>query len=235
MYDDPSSEIDLGRQRTLGQIVTAAGRLYWRHALMLFCLAGIVVIPFQIVVVALEHGHGSLKVGTEAVLLLAELALIDPCVAAVQVQVVLDLGTGRRPDLIDVLRRGFWVLPVVAAAEIVAGIGIAIGAIFFIIPGILLAVRWGVVAQAAAVEQTNWPGALRRGGQLARFNYWRIFGILVLVGVINQIPAEITGTGKHVVAVVLGVIVAILVHSFGTLLNNLLYFDLRARESTRVA
>jgi len=96
---------------------------------------------------------------------------------------------------------------------------------------VLLAIRWAVVAQVAAIEHTNWPTALSRSGKLARRNYWRILGILVMVLLLNEIPAGIIGSGKHLGATIIGIALATLVHSFGTLLTNLLYFDLRAREN----
>ncbi len=201
--------------------------------LLFLFLAGIVVVPYEVVVVLLEHGKGGTPIGTELVLMLVELALIDPSISAVQVQALLDLGDGEHPQVKDVIRRGLTVLPVVAAAEIIAGIGIAVGVLFFIIPGVILALRWAVVAQVAAVERTNWPNALRRSAQLARRNYWRIFAILVTVGVLNEIPADVTGTGNHLGRTMLGIALAILVHSFGTLMMSLLYFDLRAREASR--
>jgi hypothetical protein len=235
MLGEPITDLDLGRQRKLGEILGTAIRLYGRAPLLFLFLAGIVVVPYEVVVVLLQHGKGGLAVGSELILALVELALIDPCVAAVQVQAVLSIGDGERPQIPDVIRRGLIVLPVVAAAEIVAGLGIALGALFFVIPGVLLAIRWAVVAQVAAVEHTNWPTALRRSGQLARRNYWRIFGILLIVGILNEIPADITGSGNHLAATIIGIALAILVHSFGTLLTNLLYFDLRARENAPLA
>jgi hypothetical protein len=231
---DPTTDLDLSSSRTIGQILGTGLRLYLQLPLLFLFLAGIVVVPYEVVVVLLEHGNRGASVGTELVLLLVELALIDPCVAAVQVQAVLDLGDGQRPQVRDVIRRGLAVLPVVAAAEIVAGIGIALGAVFFIIPGVILAIRWAVVAQAAAVEHTDWPGALRRGAELARHNYWRILGLVLIVGILNQIPADVTSSGKHTVATIIGIALAILVHSYGTLVMNLLYFDLRVREATAV-
>jgi hypothetical protein len=231
---DPTTDLDLSGPRTIGQILGTGLRLYLRLPLLFLSLAAIVVVPYEVVVVLLEHGKGGLPVGTELLLVLVELALIDPCIAAVQVQVVLDLGEGRRPQITDVIRRGLAVLPVVAAAEIIAGIGIAIGVLCFVIPGVLLALRWAVVAQAAAVERTDWPGALRRSAQLARRNYWRILGLVFIVGILNEIPADVTGPGKHLGVAIIGIVLAILVHSFGTLVTNLLYFDLRAREATAV-
>jgi hypothetical protein len=225
-----TTELSLDDQRTIGQIFRTALRLYAQLPLLFVFLAGIVVVPYEVVVVLLEHDKGGLSVGTELVLLLVELALVHPCIAAIQVQAIIDLGEGKPPQIIDVIRRGLTVLPVVAAAVIVAGIGIAIGTLFFVIPGVILALRWAVVAQVAAVERTDWLTALRRGGELTRLSYWRILGLLVVVGILNQLPADVIGSANQLVATIAGVAVAILVHSFGTLATNLLYFDLRTRQ-----
>ncbi len=230
-----STELDLKRPRPIIDILATALQLYGRQPLLFLLLAGIFVVPYEVIVVLLEHGKGSVTLGTELVLLLVQLALVDPCIAAVQVQALLDLGDGQQPRIGDAINRGLYVLPVVAAAEIIAGIGIAVGVLFFIIPGLILALRWAVVAQVAAVERTNWPTALRRSAELTRRNYWRIFAILVMVGIMNQIPADVTGTGKRLGATLIGVALAILAHSFGTLMTSLLYFDLRAREATPLA
>jgi hypothetical protein len=235
MLGQPITDLDLERQRTLGEILGTALRLYARAPLLFLFLAGIVVLPYQIAVVLLEHGKAQSSVGTAFLLGLLGLALINPCIAAVQVQAILDLGQGERPRVGDVIRRGLNVLPVVAAADIIAGIGVAIGLVCFIVPGLFLAIRWSVVAQAAAVERTDWPTALRRSGQLARRNYWRILGLLFIAGLLNEIPADVTRTGSHLGLTIVGIALALLAGSFGTLLINLLYFDLRARENPPVA
>jgi len=235
MLGEPITDLDLGRQRRLREIIGTALRLYGRSPLLFLCLAGILVVPYQVTVVLLEHGKGQSSAGTAFLLGLIGLALINPCVAAVQVHAILDFGQGERPQVADVIRRGLSVLPVVAAAEIIADIGIAIGLVCFAIPGVLLAIRWAVVAQAAAVERTDWPTALRRSGQLARRNYWRILGLLFIVGILSEVPADVIGTGSHLGSTIVGIALALFAGSFGTLLVNLLYFDLRARENARVA
>jgi hypothetical protein len=231
MLKDGLTDLDLRRPRTIAEILGASLRLYARLPLLFIFLAGIVVVPYEVVVVVLSNGRGTLSVSTELILLLIELALIDPFIAALQVQALVTMGDGERPEIKDVIRRGVAVLPVVAAAEIIAGIGIAVGVLFFIIPGLILALRWAVVAQVAAVEHTNWPTALRRSGELARRNYWRILMILVIVGILNELPADVTGSAGHTGPVIAGIALAVIVHSFGTLLTSFLYFDLRARES----
>jgi hypothetical protein len=206
-------------------------RLYGRDGLLFLLLAGIVVVPYEVVVVLLESGKHGAGLGTELILVLVDLALIGPGVAAFQVHAILSLGSGERPRIPDVLRRGVVALPVVAAAEIIAGLGEALGLLCFLIPGLIAAVRWAVVAQAAAVERVNWPTAITRSTALTRGNFWRVLGVLLIAAVLNDLVSGIIGAGSGAGAIAVGIALAILVHSFGTLLTSLLYFDLRAREN----
>jgi hypothetical protein len=138
------------------------------------------------------------------------------------------------PRFVEVIRRSIRVLPVVVAAEIIAGIGIVLGLIAFVVPGVILALRWAVVAQVAAVEQTDWPTALRRSARLTNRNYLRILGILVLIALVNltltNVVGQLIGTGRDPAQVVAGIAVVIIESSFQALTTAILYFDLRARE-----
>jgi len=228
--NQPTS-LDLGHPRTIFEIIRDGARLYASRPLLFIFLTAIVIVPYQVAVVLIESGPGNVKVGTALVLLLINLALVGPCIAALQIEAVLSLASGEHPNLPSVLKMGLTVLPVVAAAEIVAGLSIALGLVCFVIPGIVIGVRLAVVAQSAAVERTDWPGALRRSFQLTSRNAWRILGLLVINGLINEIPSEITGTGAHLGSTVVGIALAVLVQAFVTLTINLLYFDLRARQT----
>jgi hypothetical protein len=228
-----NADLDLNRPRTIGEIFRTAVQVFVRSPLLFLFLAGIVVVPYEVVVLLLSHGKGSLSTGTEFVVLLVALALVNPTVAALEVQAVLSLAEGQRPQLADVFRRALVVLPVVAAAEIIASLGTAAGFICFFVPGLILALRWAVVAQVAAVEHTNWPTAIRRSGELARGNYLRIFAVLLMVAVANLIVSLVIG--KNSGSAVLGIALAIVAQSFSTLLTSFLYFDLRAREATSIA
>jgi hypothetical protein len=123
---------------------------------------------------------------------------------------------------------------VVVAAEVMATLGIALGFVAFVIPGIVLALRWSVVAQAAAIEQQGWLPALRRSGQLARGHYWHIFGLLFITGLFTAIltrgaAAIPLGSSSGAGSVAFGIAVHTLTASFAALTLALLYFDLLAR------
>jgi hypothetical protein len=127
------------------------------------------------------------------------------------------------------------VLPEVAAAVIAAGLGIGLG-LLLIIPGILLALRWSVVAQVAAVDHEGWLPALKRSGELARGHYWHVAGLILitalLTGGVELAAAAIPlGSTSGAVSVALGILVRTITASFTALTLALLYFDLRARSA----
>jgi hypothetical protein len=232
---------DLGQPRTIAEVLGTAVMLYVRFPLLFLGLASAVVVPYQLVVLlvtkAAPLGQQSASPGTLFTLLLVEFALVAPLVSALQVRAVLTIGEHEQPRFADVMRRSLKALPVVAAAEIIAGIGIGVGLILFIIPGLIVALRLAVVAQVAAIEQTDWPGALRRSFALTARNSWRILAILASIALVNltltNLGGAVIGTKAHPAEVVAGIAILVLESSFQALTLAVLYFDLRARENWR--
>ena len=197
------------------------------------------VVPFEIVVlVATNTVHGgNLTTHQERRLLLlyaVDFVLVIPLVSALQAHAVLLIGQGQRPHLGEVFRRTLRTLPTVVAAWIITSIGVGIGFVVFLIPGIWLLLRLYVVAQTAAIEGADWPTALRRSFLLTRGSSWRILGTLVIIGLINltleNVLGHATSSNGDALADIVAVVVVLLAQSFSALVSALLYFDLRARE-----
>jgi hypothetical protein len=229
----PTTDLDLSSPRTVGHILDAAFRVYSRRPLLFISLAAIVLIPYGVATVLVAHAK-HVSAATDFVILLADLAVVNPFVSALQMQAVMDLGSGNRPAVSDVIRRGVRVLPVVAAADIVAGIIEFAGLLVFVIPGVFAAIRLAVVAPAAAAERISWPDALRRSAGLTRGNSWRVLGLLAIQGVLSYLALSIESASSIAVAIA-GAALWVVAQSFCTLLINLLYFDLRARKVAPVA
>lgn len=225
--------IDLGSPRTVGEILDVAFKTYSRRPLLFIALAAIVLIPYSVVTVLVANAK-HVSFGTEVVLLLAELAVVNPFVSALQMQALTDLGAGSRPAMRDVVRRGLAVLPVVAAADIIAGLAELAGLAIFVVPGLIAAIRFAVVAPAAACEQIKWPEALTRSLSLTRGNAWRVLGVLLIQAVLLSLVTALSRANSLAVAVA-GIALWVVAQSFCTLLINLLYFDLRARQVAPVA
>lgn len=230
--------------RSAHQLVVGAFALYRRYPLLFLVLAAGVIVPYEVIVLAATgagpFAHASLSLGVGSLLTLIELALIGPLVSALHVHAVAEVRRGRDPQFAPVALQGLRVLPVVAAATIIAWLGITLGFFALIVPGIILSLRWYVVAQAAAIEHEGWLPALRRSRELTAGHYRHIMVFAIYVTLITIVPTLLVGFafGHHsttVASFLVGVLLQIVTWSFGALATALLYFDLRARHEVSLA
>jgi hypothetical protein len=87
-------------------------------------------------------------------------------------------GKGARlgPALADGLRYFFFLFLV----AVLTGIGVVLGLILLVIPGIYLAVRWMVAAPALVAEGLGPTSAMGRSGELIRGHWWWSFALVLL-------------------------------------------------------
>jgi hypothetical protein len=235
---DNGPPIDVLRPRSVAQILGAALSLYRRYPVLFVVLALAVTAPYELVVLAAlgtaPIGGHSDNASTALILVLVDVALVGPLISALYAHAVVLIARNERPSIVTVVSRVVRVLPVVVAAQIVAGIGIGIGLLAFIIPGIYLLIRWVVVAQAAALEHTDWMGALRRSGELVRGNFAHVFGVVVVTTAVNlglsEAAGAVSGYKTQATDVIIGIAVGTIIRSFAALTTAILYFDLLARE-----
>ncbi len=238
MIEEQSPSVDLTRPRSVLEVAGSALALYARYPLLFAALALAVIAPYELIVLAVTHaaplGQQHTRASTAFTLFLLDFALVAPLVSALHVNAVALIGSGQQPKLVSVAQQGLRALPVVAAAQIIAGLGIGLGLIALVLPGIILALRWAVVAQVAATERTDWQGALRRSHQLTTNHYVHVFGVLVVASAADYALAlggqAIAGTGHRVGAVVLGIALVTIARSFTALATAMLFFDLVARQ-----
>ena len=156
------------------------------------------------------------------------------------VKLVQDLEDGRRDEELSSLFSGvgpvFWSLLAVA---ILAGIGIAIGLVLLIIPGLILLTIWSVVVPVVVLER---PGVFRsfgRSRELVRGFGWPVFGTLVIAYLIvigvafvaALIAAPLGDLGQAIV----NWLFTALTMPLAALVSAVLYFRLRAAHGEAAA
>jgi hypothetical protein len=232
---------EIERPRSVAQIIGEALDIYQRYPLLFLTLALGVIAPYDLGVLAVA-GQGPLasgsnqNTGVALLLLLLDTAMVGPLISALHIHAVVVIGQGGKPRFKQVVPRALRVLPVVVAAVIVSTFGIGLGFLALIVPGILLALRWSVVGQVAAVEHEGWIPSLRRSQELTRENYGHIFGLLLIVGLMSSAitaGAEIIplGSSSGAASVAVGIATKTITASFSALTLAILYFDLRARST----
>jgi len=153
---------------------------------------------------------------------------------------------GRAVVIGEAIRRGlsrFW--PIVGLA-ILQWLGITIGFLLFIVPGIMLAIRWSVALPACVVEGLGPTASMGRSAELTKGYRWKVFGIYLLImiiaiiflGIIGALVAGLFGSTFTAGAVergitigtVLWLIVTAIYTAYFNIIVVMMYHDLRAAK-----
>jgi hypothetical protein len=147
----------------------------YRHQFVVLAGTALILYAIQLVINLLLGSSASLAL---TILFFALAILYQGMV----VQLVQDVQDGRRDHSVGDLIRGvepvFWPL---VAVSILAGLGLAIGFILLIIPGLILMVLWSVVAPVIVLERPGVFAAFGRSRELVRGNGWNVFAVIVIV------------------------------------------------------
>jgi hypothetical protein len=164
----------------LSGVLDEAWRMYRAHALHLLAIAFVVYLIAAVIValLALIGPFGSLL--GEIVELIAVFLLQAALVKAVQ-----DVRDGRVDLSVgETVSAAVPYLFPVAVAAILAGIGITIGLLLIIVPGLILITFWAVIIPVIVIEGSRPLASFGRSQRLVRGHGWHVFGTLVLVFVI---------------------------------------------------
>ena len=72
-------------------------------------------------------------------------------------------------------------LPALVISAVVSTIGIVLGTIALIVPGLLLMARWALVVPLIVLEGVGWRESLSRSNTLVRGRTWSVAGIFVVL------------------------------------------------------
>jgi ABC-type Fe3+ transport system permease subunit len=202
------------------------------------------VVPLDVLTLGIASGQltdydSEYSFGGGGGYVLAYFLLATPLITAGHVTAVIDIGAGRKPSVGESLARAGQVLLPLIGALLLAALGMLLGFLALVIPGIYLYVRWYVTAQSIVAERRGPIDGLSRSWELAQDNWWRLFGISIVIGLISGLLSALFGLPISLLAdeydsgplLVLGTIVSdAAVLSFTALAATLVFFDLRARH-----
>jgi hypothetical protein len=153
-----------------------------------------------------------------------------------------DILDGRRDHTLGSLFASVTpVLLTLIGAGILAGIGIAIGFVLIIVPGLILLTIWSVVAPAIVAERKGVFDAFGRSRELVRGHGWQVFGVivvlfllqLVLGGIVQAIFRSASDTFASFA--ISDLIVRVLVAPLSALAAAVMFFELKRLHGQPVA
>lgn len=241
------TQLQLRQVRDVGALFRDALAVFGRHARLFILLSAAVVVPADLIVegIGLEmltsSYDSSPTLAEAAVPTIVEFLVVTPIIAAICIYALHTIAEGERPRAGAVLVAGFEAFTPLFGAVLLAALGIALGLIVLILPGVYLAVRWYFVPQAVVVETARGQAALGRSSRLVDGCWWRTFGLIVLANVAVAIPgfllltpftAIAESTDRAVWSLVGSAVTTSITTPFVALYSTLLYYDLLARRTS---
>jgi uncharacterized membrane protein len=241
------NQLQLRQPRDVGGLFGDALRVFTSHAWLFILLSAAVVVPVEVVVegIGLEMLTSSYDESPPLVESVAPTVVgflvVTPIITAICIYALQSIAEGERPSAGQVLVAGFEAFTPLFGAVLLAAIGIFVGFLALLVPGVYLAIRWYFVPQAVVIEGARGPAALSRSGQIVAGFWWRTFGLVLLANIAVAIPgflilapfSAIAASTDQAVWALVGTILATSVTTpFVALYSTLLYYDLLARRTT---
>ena len=178
--------LQLRQPRDVNGLFRDSLRVFLRHAGLFILLSAAVVIPVEVAVegIGLEMLTSSYDesppLAESAVPTVVGFLVMTPIITAICIYALHSIAEGQRPSRGQVFVAGFEAFTPLFGAVVLAALGIALGFLALIVPGIYLAVRWYFVPQAVVIEGARGPAALARSTQIVQGSWWRTFGLVLL-------------------------------------------------------
>jgi hypothetical protein len=157
------------------------------------------------------------------------------------VEAARDILDGRRDHTLgSVLRSVTPVIVPLAIAGILAGVATGIGFVLLIVPGLFLLTIWAVIAPVIVIERVPAMESFGRSRELVRGNGWQVFGVVVVVYLLQVVTSLVLRSIANSVAdsfatfAVAELLVRLLVAPLSALAAAVLFFELKARRGEPV-
>jgi hypothetical protein len=149
-------------------------KAHWRHLVPIALVVYVAVALISLVLVLLLTWFGAILS-----FIISLIALF--WVQGALVRAVEDIRDGRADmSLGETYERVRPQLPAIIVGGLLAGLGIALGLVLLIVPGLILLTWWIVIIPVIVLEERSAGEAFGRSRELVRGHAWSVFGIIVL-------------------------------------------------------
>jgi hypothetical protein len=147
---------------------------------------------------------------------------------------------GKRPSTGDCIRTAVSVLLPAIGMGLLIGLGVGIGFMLIIVPGIILLLRWCVAVPVLVQERQGVLGSMGRSAALTKGNRWALLGLFIILIIAAIIIQWVAGIVVLAVGATVGLVLSALVQSVVSMVLStataVSYVELRqVKEGTSVS
>ncbi len=208
----------------IGGVFDSTTEIYKNCFGTVWIVALVLLIPANIIVALL--GNGILGIIGSLISLAASAWLMGSIIKIVQ-----DVEADGRVDMsVGEILGAVWprIIPIILL-EIVVGILVAIGLVFLIVPGVILALMWAVSLPALVVEDKGVFDSMSRSSDLTRENRMRILGLAILILILYLvliIVVALLAAITPILGIIVGIVLGVLIYPYIAIISTVLYFNL---------
>ncbi|MEO8290894.1 MAG: hypothetical protein ABI649_07865 [Gaiellaceae bacterium] len=220
-----------------GAVIGKAWAMYkahWRHLLPIALVVYVLISLLSLLLVVLLGWFGAIL---SALVALAGIFWLQGAL----VVAIDDVRDGRADlDIAQTLDRVLPRLNTLALAGVLAAIGITIGFILLIVPGLFLLTIWLLIVPVIVLEGCGVTDSFGRSRELVRGYGWSVFGVIVLTVLIILGVEIVTGLVQSALdsrwaSVLIDIITSAATAPFLALAWTLTYFELRRLKEAEPA
>lgn len=240
---------------TAGDILSRGFRILVSRFVLLYVIMIIVELPILAVQLALPDfmvgGFGSL-------ILLPLTFFLQAIGTGAMIRVIMQEYLDRPVSFAEAFQFALSRLGGLLGTSLLSGFLVFLGSLACLIPGIYMGITYIFASQAVIVENRSGMDALNRSNYLVSGYFWRVFGIVILIGLIAGIVGgafgaltalafphleflrtntpfptiRINNYTNYVAVTSLNLLVQTFFHVFAAICTTLLYFDQRNRKES---
>jgi hypothetical protein len=231
-----TDDASLHREFQIGQVLSRAFDVFFKHIVAFTLIATVVIVPYFVLLGAVV-GSGAPPEQMGVMMLLAFVLnlFLTPLATAIILHGAFQHMRGHPVHLGESISRGLARFLPLIGLMILLTLGVLLGTMLLIIPGIILMVMWYVAVPACVVERIGPVRSLSRSQELTKGFRWKIFGLFLLALIIGAVGGNVLPLVGGLLAGFWGQIAVQLVwqglsQAFGSVLIVVAYYYLRVAK-----
>jgi hypothetical protein len=178
---------------SVGGIIGETWGLYTKFFTRFFLVAAIVYAVINLLGALLGWVVGTGSAAVLVALITVVISLVGTFwLQGALVYAVEDVRDGRIDSSIgDLFERVRPYLGTLVVAGILAGLGIALGLVLLIVPGLILLTWWCLIVPVIVLEEKHVGESFGRSRELVRGHGWTVFGVVIITGLASAIASGV--------------------------------------------